>query len=82
MEVYIKNNDIWGEDVDDLTQSMFDEIEELEKKIDNLTTQLVSYEVTIDYLKDTLQEIANEDFRGNRPSGAVKAFKALEGLKT
>jgi hypothetical protein len=31
--------------------------------------------------KDGLQEIANEDFRGNRSSGSVKAFIILNSLK-
>lgn len=55
-------------------------LEELEKKIDKLTTTLVSYEATIGLLRDTLEDIANEDFRGNRSSGSVKAFNALKQM--
>lgn len=62
-------------------QSRDEEVKRLESKIDGLTTRLVSYEATIGFLKDTLCEIANEDFRGNRPSGSVKAFHALQKLK-
>ena len=57
------------------------EVKELEQKLDTLTTQLVSYEATIGFLKDALQEIADEDFRGNRSSGSVKAFNALKKIK-
>lgn len=31
----------------------------------------------IDIAMRTLQEIANEDFRGNRSTGAIKAFHTL-----
>lgn len=54
--------------------------EELEEKIDKLTTTLVSYEATIGLLRDALEDIANEDFRGNRSSGSVKAFNALKQM--
>lgn len=53
---------------------------ELENKIDKLTTTLVSYEATIGLLRDALEDIANEDFRGNRSSGSVKAFNALKQM--
>lgn len=33
---------------------------ELQEKYDKLTTQLVSYEATIGYLKDALSKIAND----------------------
>ena len=58
-----------------------EEVSELRQKLDTLTTQLVSYEATIGFLKDALQEIADEDFRGNRSSGSVKAFNALKKIK-
>ena len=29
----------------------------------------------------TLQEIANEDFRGNRPASAAKAYHALKKME-
>ena len=52
----------------------------LNEKIDKLTTTLVSYEATIGLLRDALEEIADEDFRGNRSSGSVKAFNALKQM--
>ena len=57
-----------------------DKIFEMEEKIDKLTTTLVSYEATIGLLRDTLEDIANEDFRGNRSSGSTKAFNALKQM--
>lgn len=56
------------------------ELFNLEKKIDKLTTTLVSYEATIGLLRDALEDIADEDFRGNRSSGSVKAFNALKQM--
>lgn len=34
----------------------------------------------LDIAMRALKEIADEDFRGNRPSGSVKAFHALEEI--
>jgi uncharacterized coiled-coil protein SlyX len=56
------------------------ELFKLEEKIDKLTTTLVSYEATIGLLRDALEDIADEDFRGNRSSGSVKAFNALKQM--
>jgi hypothetical protein len=47
---------------------------------DKLTTQLVSYEATLGFLKDTLREIADEDYRGNRSNASVKAYQALKKI--
>ena len=55
----------------------FDEVESL---TDKLTTKIVNYEATIGLLKDTLREIADEDYRGNRPSASVKAYQALKKI--
>jgi hypothetical protein len=55
----------------------FDEVKSL---TDKLTTQLVSYEATLGFLKDTLREIADEDYRGNRSSASVKAYQALKKI--
>jgi hypothetical protein len=43
-----------------LNGEMAERIKELEKKYDKVTTQLVSYEATIGYLKDALSKIAND----------------------
>ena len=58
-----------------------EQIEQLKQRLDKVSTQLVGYEATIGLLKDALEEIANEDFRGNRSSGSVKAYQALNSLK-
>jgi hypothetical protein len=57
------------------------EIQQLKQRLDKSTDKLVSYEATIGFLKDALQEIADEDFRGNRSSGSVKAYQALQKIK-
>lgn len=54
--------------------------EPFDKKIDKLTTQLVSYEATLGFLKDTLREIADEDYRGNRSNASVKAYQVLKKI--
>lgn len=63
-----------------LNGEMAQENNELLQKIDKLTTTLVSYEATIGHLKEALIEIADEDFRGNRSSGSVRAYKALKEM--
>jgi hypothetical protein len=59
---------------------LFEMYKEQKDKNDKLTTRLVSYEATIGFLKDALAEIADEDFRGNRSSGSVKAYNALKRI--
>jgi dynactin complex subunit len=66
--------------VNELVKRMVDENDELKSKIDKLTTQLVSYEATLCFLKDTLREIADEDFRGNRSNASVKAYQVLKKI--
>jgi regulator of replication initiation timing len=66
--------------VNELVKRMVDENNELKLKIDKLTTQLVNYEATLGFLKDTLREIADEDFRGNRSSASVKAYQVLKKI--
>jgi len=39
---------------------------------------MIQQEAEIILLRAALQEIANEDFRGNRSTGSQKAFRALE----
>jgi predicted KAP-like P-loop ATPase len=51
-----------------------------QSKIDKLTTQLVSHEATLGFLKDTLREIADEDYRGNRSNASVKAYQVLKKI--
>lgn len=43
-----------------LNGEMAERIKELEHKYDKITTQLVSYEATIGYLKDALNKIADD----------------------
>lgn len=45
---------------------------------------LVGYEdleTKCEIYENALKNIANEDFRGNRPEGSVKAFQALQRVK-
>lgn len=48
-------------DPDDTTiRELNSKLKKLEQKYDKATTQLVSYEATIGYLKDALEKIAND----------------------
>lgn len=50
-----------------------DQIEELQYRVDDLQKKY-------DFLKRVLEDIRDEDFRGNRSSASVKAFSALRKL--
>lgn len=44
----------------------------------NLEQQIAKMEKRIEKLRNALKEIANTDFRGNRPNESVKAYNTLK----
>lgn len=65
----------------EMVEQLKKENEQLKQRLDKSTDTLVSHKATIGFLKDALQDIADEDYRGNRSSGSVKAYQALQKLK-
>lgn len=53
----------------------------LESLIDDACKNIAALNEENFRLRQALQEIANEDYRGNRPWSATIAFKALEGKR-
>lgn len=65
-----------------LNGEMAERIKKLEEKYDKATTQLVSYEATIGYLKDALEKIANDRSPPwDKTDFQRIATECLEGLK-
>jgi len=63
-------------------------VKELEAKLEESESRFKAERLDVLYMDkklaiavEALEEIANEDFRGNRPSGCVKAFNALKKIK-
>lgn len=73
-----EKNDDWGNRRSGFTHGWEAANEYNRNKIDKLTTTMVSYEATMGFLKDTLREIADEDYRSNRSMGSIKAYQALK----
>lgn len=46
----------------------------------SLRCRITELENILGFLKDTLREIADEDFRGNRSNASVKAYQALKKI--
>lgn len=69
------------EDVEKMENLFQTEISYLRDNYCEQADQIVSLKKEIKILKDTLQEIADEDFRGNRSSASQKAFHALKKIK-
>lgn len=73
--IEIENRELRNE-----VSSLMSEMARKMDKMDTLTTKLVSYEATLGFLKDTLREIADEDYRGNRSNASVKAYQVLKKI--
>lgn len=51
------------------------------KVITALTNERVKLKAELNAYRDALIRISNEDFRGNRPAGAVEAYQVLMQFK-
>jgi len=64
-------------DQDEVIDSMYDEIERLQAALEFANFVADDQRAKNAKLREALEKIANEDYRGNRPQSAVIAYEAL-----